>query len=419
MNEAVLEASHVSVKFCRDLKRSLRYGLSDIVCELLPRKPADRSLRPREFWAVRDVTLTLRRGECLGLIGPNGSGKSTLLKALNGLIKLDGGTIRSRGRVGALIELGTGFRPILTGRENVYINGAVLGLTKRQITEKFDRIVAFSEIGEAIDAPVQSYSSGMSLRLAFSVAIHLDVDILLLDEVFAVGDISFRSKCFQAMQQLLRRSAVIFVSHSMQHITRMANSLLVLDRGHPAYYGFDVRRGIEHYYSLFGQMGSGVGGGPTGVSDVRLSSPLGRYRSDGLPVISYGDPLSLEATVQINPSEENLTVGILFYDTDGSWVAESHSNPFVSETSDAHRLMVNIDRMVLNPGRYYVSFLVRGASTERIVALENAVCEFEVEGNDYGFTPVRLLGEFVFSGAGRFLRSEVDESTVDQEISDR
>jgi len=398
MKVGVLEASHVSVKFCRDLKQSLRYGLSDMARELLPRKPAAGLLRPREFWAVRDVTLTLRRGECLGLIGPNGSGKSTLLKALNGLIKLDGGTVRSRGRVGALIELGTGFRPILTGRENVYINGAVLGLTKRQIAEKFDRIVAFSELGEAIDAPVQSYSSGMGLRLAFSVAIHLDVDILLLDEVFAVGDISFRSKCFQAMQQLLGRSAVIFVSHSMQHITRMANSLLVLDRGHPAYYGTDVRRGIEYYYSLFGQMGSGGGDGLTGISDVRLSSTLGRYRADGLLLISYGDPLSLTATVQINASEEKLTVGILFYDTDGSWVAESHSSSFVSHISDAHRLTVNIDRIVFNPGRYYASVIIRGASTERIVVLENAVCEFQVAGNDFGFTPVRLSGEFVLNG---------------------
>lgn len=396
MNEAILEAADVSVKFCRDLKRSLRYGLGDMAGELVGRS-AKAALRPQEFWAVRDISFTLRRGECLGLIGPNGSGKSTLLKALNGLIKLDGGTVHSRGRVASLIELGTGFRPILTGRENVYINAAILGLTKRQTADLFDSIVAFSEIGEAIDAPVQTYSSGMALRLAFSVAIHLDVDILLLDEVFAVGDIGFRSKCFQAMQQMLRRSAVIFVSHSMQHITRMANSLLVLDQGRAAYYGTDVRRGIEQYYRLFGSMGcSGDGSGI--ISDIVLSSPRGRYRVDGLLTIGYGEPLLLEAAVRLNTANELLTLGVLFYDTDGSWIAESHSEPFAAHANEARRLTVAIAGIVFNPGRYYLSFIVREACTERIIALENSLGEIEVVGSDYGFTPVRLSGEFTFSG---------------------
>ena len=395
MNEAILTATDVSVKFCRDLKRSLRYGLGDMAGELVGRSAA-AALRPQEFWAVRDITFELRRGECLGLIGPNGSGKSTLLKALNGLIKLDGGTVRSRGRVAALIELGTGFRPILTGRENVYINAAILGLSKRQTTDLFDSIIAFSEIGEAIDAPVQTYSSGMALRLAFAVAIHLDVDILLLDEVFAVGDIGFRAKCFQAMQQMLRRSAVIFVSHSMQHITRMANSLLVLDRGQAAYYGTDVRRGIEQYYRLFGPMGnSGDGSGI--ISDIALSSPRGRYRDDGLLTIGYGEPLLLEAAVRLSAANEKLTLGVLFYDTDGSWIAESHSEPFAAPTPAARRIAVAIASIVFNPGRYYLSLIVREVGTERIVALENNLGEIEVAGSDYGFTPVRLSGEFTFS----------------------
>ena len=396
MNEAILEAADVSVKFCRDLKRSLRYGLGDMAGELVGRS-AKSALRPQEFWAVRDISFTLRRGECLGLIGPNGSGKSTLLKALNGLIKLDGGTVHSRGRVASLIELGTGFRPILTGRENVYINAAILGLTKRQTADLLDSIVAFSEIGEAIDAPVQTYSSGMALRLAFSVAIHLDVDILLLDEVFAVGDIGFRSKCFQAMQQMLRRSAVIFVSHSMQHITRMANSLLVLDQGRAAYYGTDVRRGIEQYYRLFGPMGSSGDGSAT-ISDMALSSPRGRYRADGLLTIGYGEPLLLEAVVRIDPADEFLTLGVLFYDTDGSWIAESHSEPFTAYTPEVRQLTVDIERIVFNPGRSYLSYIVREAGTERIIALENSLGEIEVVGSDYGFTPVSLSGEFTFSG---------------------
>ena len=160
-------------------------------------------LRDGEFWAVNDVSFELRRGECLGLIGHNGAGKTTLLKMLNGLIKPDAGSITIRGRVGALIALGAGFNPILTGRENIYINGSVLGLSKKEIDGKIDEIIDFAEIGEFIDSPVQNYSSGMSVRLGFSIASSLSPDVLILDEVLAVGDIGFVIKCLNRVRQLL------------------------------------------------------------------------------------------------------------------------------------------------------------------------------------------------------------------------
>ena len=160
-NEVLIKVDGVSKKFCRSLKKSLWYGLKDIASEAAGRRSGDDRLRPEEFLAVNDVSFEVKRGECLGLIGRNGAGKTTLLKMLNGLIKPDKGRIEMRGRVGALIALGAGFNPILTGRENIYVNGSVLGLTKREIDHKIDKIIDFSEIRDFIDVPVQSYSSGM------------------------------------------------------------------------------------------------------------------------------------------------------------------------------------------------------------------------------------------------------------------
>ena len=184
--------------------------MKDLGSELIGRSNSHKDLRKDEFWAVQDVSFELRRGECLGLIGPNGSGKSTLLKMLNGLIKPDKGKITMRGRVGALIELGAGFNPILTGRENVYINGSVLGFNEKEISDKFESILEFADIGEFIDTPVQNYSSGMRVRLGFAVAAHMEPDVLLIDEVLAVGDMGFVIKCLNKMKSIMQKCSSHF-----------------------------------------------------------------------------------------------------------------------------------------------------------------------------------------------------------------
>ena len=165
MSDTLVTVEHVSKKFCRTLKRSLWYGVRDVGSELIGQNNGHKNLRKEEFWAVRDVSLQLRRGETLGLIGHNGAGKTTLLRMLNGLIKPDEGRIKVRGRMQALIALGAGFNPVLTGRENIYVNASVLGISKAEIDRRFDQIVDFSGIEEFIDMPVQSYSSGMTVRL--------------------------------------------------------------------------------------------------------------------------------------------------------------------------------------------------------------------------------------------------------------
>lgn len=231
-SEILVEATNVSKKFCRNLKRSLWYGAKDLSAGLFGIDQHKSALRKDEFWAVKDVSFQLRRGECLGLIGHNGAGKSTLLKMLNGLIRPDEGEIRMRGKIGALIELGAGFNPILTGRENVYINGQVLGFSKKEIDQQFDAIVDFAEISEFIDTPVQNYSSGMKVRLGFAVAAQMEPDVLILDEVLAVGDATFRAKCNRRLAEILYKgTSVFFVSHNLPDIQRICTKCIWLTNG--------------------------------------------------------------------------------------------------------------------------------------------------------------------------------------------
>ena len=230
-DDVMVKVEGISKKFCRTLKRSLWYGVQDLAAELL-RRDGYRDLRRDEFWAVRDVSFEVRRGEALGIIGPNGAGKTTMLRMLNGLIKPDRGKITMRGRVGALIALGAGFNPVLTGRENIYINAAVLGLSKRKVDKILGEIVDFAELHEFIDTPVQNYSSGMGVRLGFAVATQLDPDVLLIDEVLAVGDMAFQRKCIDRMKSLAKRGkTVVFVSHNIFAVQTLCDRAIWLEKG--------------------------------------------------------------------------------------------------------------------------------------------------------------------------------------------
>ena len=201
------------------------------------------------FWALRDVAFEVNRGEVVGVIGRNGAGKSTLLKILSRITKPTTGYADIRGRVGSLLEVGTGFHPELTGRENIYLNGAILGMTRREVQVKFDEIVAFAEIEQFLDTPVKRYSSGMYVRLAFAVAAHLDPEILLVDEVLAVGDAGFQKKCLGKMGEVSRQGrTVIFISHNMAAVETLCQKAMVIDAGTVSYLG-DVRVGIDAYIS--------------------------------------------------------------------------------------------------------------------------------------------------------------------------
>lgn len=247
MSDCLVHVDNLSKKFCRDLKRSLWYGVRDLGTELLGRTADRRTLRRDEFWAIRDVSLSLGPGETLGLIGHNGAGKTTLLRLMSGLIKPDAGSIRIKGRIQSLIALGAGFNPVLTGRENVYVNAAILGMSKSEIDRRFDEIVDFAAIEDFIDMPVQSYSSGMVVRLGFSVAAHLEPEILLVDEVLAVGDLAFKTKCQVRIQELRKSGvAIVLVSHNLHTISHVCSRAITFEKGRVLYDG-DPETAIDRY----------------------------------------------------------------------------------------------------------------------------------------------------------------------------
>ncbi len=206
----------------------------------------------REFWALKDVSLEIKRGETIGILGRNGSGKSTLLQMICGTLTPTNGTIETSGRVAALLELGSGFNPDFTGRENVYMNAAILGLTREEIDTKFHDIAVFADIGDFIDQPVKTYSSGMYVRLAFSVQIMVDPDILIIDEALAVGDARFQLKCFQRLEKLKQNgTTIVLVTHSIEQIRTFCDNGLVLHDGYPVYYGDSKTSAVKYYQIIF------------------------------------------------------------------------------------------------------------------------------------------------------------------------
>jgi lipopolysaccharide transport system ATP-binding protein len=406
----------VSKKFCRSLRKSLWYGVCDISSELLLRarnhRPAAETpnaakgdatgaahrsedsgaLRTDEFWAIKDVSFELRRGECLGLIGHNGAGKTSLLKMLNGLIKLDGGRIELRGRSGALIALGAGFNPLLTGRENVYVNGSVLGLPKSAIDSKLDAILDFAEIGEFADAPVQSYSSGMHVRLGFAVAaILIEPDVLFLDEVLAVGDIGFRYKCMALVERLMRHSAVVLVSHDMGQVQRICSSVMLLERGKIRYHGSDVALGIQRYQaSMLREAESSVAGtGRAAIfNTVVFSCDHRRSNEMGLPVISYGDNMRIEFDVQFDAEIQEAIFVVNVLDQAGVPIAQCNSADQGFSLPNAGvrtRIRMDFSQLPLNPGVYRLWIIVRDRRRPEPLAVHYGVVPFQVVGHFVGY----------------------------------
>lgn len=288
----VCKVDAVGKKFCRSHRHNMYYGACDVLRGMMGLPSWSDTLRPQEFWALKGITLNLKPGERLGLLGSNGSGKSTLLRLLAGIYQPDAGRIEVKGRVCALIALGAGFHPLLTGRENIYLNGAILGMSKGEIDGLFDQIVEFSGVGEVLDAPVKTYSSGMYVRLGFAIAIHSDPDLLLVDEVLAVGDSAFQNKCYEKVLELNSKgTAIIFVSHSIQAVERLCFSGLLLKEGKQLYLG-NIRDCIQRYYDDLGEnhlnhrvMPQAIGLNEVQISDVEVFQEGGHH---GNPNVETG-----------------------------------------------------------------------------------------------------------------------------------
>src|SRR3984957_6885213 len=269
-----------------------------------------------EFWALKNVSFDVKQGEVVGIIGHNGAGKSTLLKILSRITEPTEGRVLLRGRVSSLLEVGTGFHPELTGRENIFLNGAILGMPQREIQRKFDEIVAFAEVDKFIDTPVKFYSSGMYVRLAFAVAAHLQPDILIVDEVLAVGDASFQKKCLGKIGEVAQQGrTVLLVSHNMSAVENLCGKSAFLNDGRLAFWG-DTADAVSHYVSSSAQ---------EALADTDLTSHSGRtsgsktilrrlrfLERDGTPCDSLrlGEELVLEVTLNSSESILNANLGI-------------------------------------------------------------------------------------------------------------
>ncbi len=367
--DILIKCESVSKKFCRDFKRSLWYGIKDVSLSFSNKGDHNNTLRKDEFWAVKDISFELKRGECLGLIGHNGAGKSTLLKILNNLLTPDVGQVTMRGRVGALIELGAGFNPILTGRENVYNNAAVLGFTKKEIDAKFDAIVAFSEIGEFIDSPVQNYSSGMKVRLGFAIAAEMEPDILLIDEVLAVGDLGFIIKCLNRISELMTKTATIFVSHSMPMVARVSTQALLMHKGTAQYSSTDTAQAIKQYVDLFESAGRiNQGTGDIELAEVEVFNPqTNSFVSDHSTSLTTGEDLRLRFKLNIKKNIKDFDLSITMFDgqlRETLSASSTYNDKLFTNTGQGKQdFEVVLPHLILSTGKYAVTLVASNPLT--------------------------------------------------------
>ncbi len=250
MDEPVIYFREVYKKFSRGEQHATLRDFIPAMAARLLRKRDETSLQGQEFWAVKDLSFALKRGDSMGIIGPNGSGKSTTLKLLSGILRPDRGTYGVRGRLSALIEVGAGFHPDLTGRENVFLNGSILGMTRKEVAAKFNDIIEIAGVQEFIDTPVKRYSSGMAVRLGFAVAAFVEPEVLLVDEVLAVGDMEFRSRCHARMEQMRKNGVtMILVSHNLNEVRNLCQQTISLFKGEKIIEG-PTQKVLEKYYQL-------------------------------------------------------------------------------------------------------------------------------------------------------------------------
>jgi lipopolysaccharide transport system ATP-binding protein len=245
--DILVDAVGVGKKFSQDLKWSMIHGISDLSRLMLGKKLKRDELRKQEFWALKDVNLKLHRGEILSVLGNNGSGKTTLMRMISGIYPIDQGRIEVKGTVSSLFALKTGMHPHFTGRENIYVKAGMFGMTKETLEEKIEWIIEFSELDRFIDSPYGSYSSGMQSRLGYSIAAATEPDIFIIDEGLAVGDISFRTKCFDNLKSISEKCGIIFITHNIRRIESLANNIIVLDQGKNVFATEDIKTGIEYY----------------------------------------------------------------------------------------------------------------------------------------------------------------------------
>jgi ABC-2 type transport system ATP-binding protein len=394
---AVIEVEQLSKRFVIRKDKSIK---ERVVNAALSRQHRE------DFWALRDVTLSIDSGTTVGLIGPNGSGKSTLLKAIGGIIQPTSGTVRRRGRLAALLELGAGFHPDLTGRDNIYLNAAILGLSRRQTDEHFDAIVDFSGIEKFIDTQVKFYSSGMYVRLAFAVAVHVDPDVLLVDEVLAVGDEPFQRKCMARIKRFQQEGrTIVLVTHALDQVVEFCNRAVVLENGHVVIDGtareatkvlradFDEQRSAE-------QAASGQGA----LARVLSVQPL---TPDGRPVLEPrpDEDLVLRVTVEADEPLDDWVLGVGIDSPTGQQIFGTNTQLMglrMDRLVGRRQIDVRLSGLRLGEGQYHVHGALAEWDGPAFTVLQ-AAARLEIDGTGHAVGPVGVAGIEV---------EDVDEASV-------
>ncbi len=411
--EPILEVNNISKEYI--LGRHVRG--SETFRELFQRKlaapfrrdpVAKLDIRREHFWALRDVSFSVQEGEVLGVIGRNGAGKSTLLKIISRITDPTTGSIRLRGRLASLLEVGTGFHPELTGRENIYMNGAILGMKRAEISREFDAIVDFAEIEKFLDTPVKHYSSGMYVRLAFAVAAHLHPEILVVDEVLAVGDVTFQKKCLGKMGDVSKSGrTILFVSHNMAAVENLCQRGVVLERGKVVFDG-TAKDGVKHYLSGISSAPGGTGHAvdlshakdrrsqqAQLLKRIEFTTDGGRDLAEGLPI---GSSLKVHVHFELLKPTASFNVGLGFDNIFGQRVFTAHSffepNRSHGEVVGPQVFVCDIPSLTLMPGDYLLRLWLDLNNSEADL-INDAARITVVESDYYGSGKSPWNGAFV------------------------
>jgi lipopolysaccharide transport system ATP-binding protein len=412
----ILEVKHLSKEYklghafrhTENFREFLQRKVTAPVRRLRGSAPAAPVMKDERFWALKDVSFEVAQGDVIGIIGRNGAGKSTLLKVVSRITDPTSGEVRLRGRMASLLEVGTGFHPELTGRENIFLNGAILGMRKAEIVSHFDEIVAFAEVEKFLDTAVKHYSSGMYVRLAFAVAAHLNPEILIVDEVLAVGDVAFQKKCLGKMSEVSRGGrTVLFVSHNMAAIENLCRRGVVLEHGQLAFEG-DAKQAVQHY--LNGLSGSRDASGH--VIDLREASDrrsmVGKllkrmelYTDGDRPVVEglqIGARLKIRVYFDLPNASNSFNIGLGFNNAFGQRIFTAHSqfepNRSGGECCGGQVFTCDIPSLTLMPGEYTVRLWLDIGNQE--ADLINDVARISViESDYYGTGKVPWNGTFV------------------------
>lgn len=386
MSDTVIRVENLGKKYIIGHQKQEKYtALRDVIAngakgllKSFQNSKSQTQSSKEEFWALKDVSFEIKQGDRVGIIGRNGAGKSTLLKVLSRITEPTTGRISIKGRVASLLEVGTGFHPELTGRENIFLNGAILGMGKAEIKRKFDEIVAFAEVEKFLDTPVKRYSSGMYVRLAFAVAAHLEPEILVVDEVLAVGDAAFQKKCLGKMEDVGKEGrTVIFVSHNMGAINQLCRDAIWLDKGQ-----LMVHQNTESVVSQYltknaheGQFLSVDGIANMGVDEFKLLSiSIKNIQGDITSYIDFRQQFNIEFQYQISQYLPYCRVGFLLTTTDGIILFESYdtdvNNIKTRRQPGNYVIKCRVPGKLLKPGQYILNFNAGIPSIKNLLSLE-------------------------------------------------